>query len=190
MPPPARPTAPPSCPDGPQPRPARRHRRPRYGQRLPGPPVPTRRDKRLERQGLLSAQTQSEPGCKCLSFPTFHSTLPCFPPQGHPAPFTLMTLSPSMWKKLKLPAQLPTAITCPSGWKATQFRGLGQVCWEASCPRTVSHSWRREKAKRAQDAAGSQSSRGHLVHSPALSRPSSRSLCPTERATSWGRRHV
>lgn len=58
-----------------------------------------------------------------------------------------MTLSPSTWKKLKLPAQLPMAITCPSGWKAMQFRGLGQVCWKASCPWTVSHSWRREKDK-------------------------------------------
>ena len=85
-------------------------------------------------------------------FPPSTPTLPRFLPQGQPAPLTLVTLSPSTWKKLKVPAQLPTAITCPSGWKAMQLRGLGQVCWEASCPRTVSHSWRREKGRRTQGA--------------------------------------
>lgn len=58
---------------------------------------------------------------------------------------TLVTLSPSAWKKVMLPAQLPVATTCPSGWKATQFRDLGWMYWKASCPRTVSHSWRRKR---------------------------------------------
>lgn len=58
-----------------------------------------------------------------------------------------MTLSPSAWKKVTLPDQLPVATTCPSGWKVMQFRDLGWVYWKASWPWTVSHSWRRERGE-------------------------------------------
>lgn len=114
--------------------------------------VPSSRPTATTRPGARKARARTDApgapsscGSRCTAMrqepPSTRPRVPC-PLPGPAGPVTLAAVSPSTPKKLQVPAQLPTATTCPSGWKAAQFRGLAHVCWKASCPRAVSHSWR------------------------------------------------
>lgn len=115
---------------------------PECGQRVQGPLVPRRGYK--DRNNRACSQYGLRMTWNVAVILHFHHGPACSPEERQDR-LTLVTLSPSAWKKVMLPAQLPVATTCPSGWKAMQFRDLGWVYWKASCPRTVSHSWRRKR---------------------------------------------
>lgn len=117
---------------------------PECGQRVQGPLVPRRGYK--DRNNRACSQYGLRMTWNVAVILHFHHGPACSPEERQDR-LTLVTLSPSAWKKVMLPAQLPVATTCPSGWKAMQFRDLGWVYWKASCPRTVSHSWRRKRGE-------------------------------------------
>lgn len=118
---------------------------PEYRQRVLGPLVPRHGYK--DKNSRVCCQYGLKTTWNVAIILHFHHGPACSPGEPTQDLITLVTLSPSAWKKVMLPAQLPVATTCPSGWKATQLRDLGWVYWKASCPRTVSHSWRRQKGE-------------------------------------------